>query len=83
MKAIGTNLERKKYYLSEFSLYDGERFVTFNIIDIDTVKSEITVAVTNDGGISVCTFDLITKDGLMYFEYGVEFTPISVSDFMS
>ena len=27
---------RKKYYLSEFQLFDGEEFITFNIVDINT-----------------------------------------------
>ena len=27
--------EFKKYYLSKFELYDGEEFITFNIVGID------------------------------------------------
>jgi hypothetical protein len=49
---------RKKYYLSEFQLYDGEDFITFNIVDINTERNEITVAVTDRGKISVITYDL-------------------------
>lgn len=43
--------EFKKYYLSEFELYDGEEFITFNIVGIDAAKNEIQIAVTNRGKI--------------------------------
>lgn len=33
--------EFKRYYLSEFELYDGEEFITFNIVGIDAAKNEI------------------------------------------
>ena len=48
---------KKQYQLSEFQFYDGEEFITFNLIDINTEKKEITVAVTDRGHISVRTFD--------------------------
>lgn len=43
--------EFKKYYLSKFELYDGEEFITFNIVGIDAAKNEIQIAVTNRGKI--------------------------------
>ena len=43
--------EFKKYYLSEFELYDGEEFITFNIVGIDAAKNEIQIADTNRGKI--------------------------------
>ena len=56
--------EFKRYYLSEFELYDGEEFITFNIVGIDAAKNEIRIAVTNRGKISVITYDLLTdKNG--------------------
>lgn len=56
--------EFRKYYLSEFELYDGEEFITFNIVGIDTVTKEIQLAVTDCGKISVITYVLLTdKDG--------------------
>ena len=61
----------KKYYLSEFKLYDGEEFITFNIVDINTEKKEITVAVTDRGKISVITYELLTDGDRFYFEYSV------------
>ena len=61
---------KKQYQLSEFQFYDGEEFITFNLIDINTEKKEITVAVTDRGRISVHTFDL-----------GVGFNQIDLDDF--
>lgn len=73
--------ERKRYYLSEFSLYDGDHFVTFNIVNINTDKNSITVAVSNEGKISIVTYDLMSDGRCLYFEYGVMFNKIAVDDF--
>ena len=76
------SMEFKKYYLSEFQLYDGEVFITFNIVAIDTSKNEITVAVSNRGRISVTTYDLLTdSNGFLYFEYGIDYEKINIDDF--
>ena len=55
-KKIEKSMEFRKYYLSEFQLYDGEVYVTFNIVAINTDKNEITVAISNRGRISVTTY---------------------------
>ena len=74
--------EFKRYYLSEFELYDGEEFITFNIVGIDAAKNEIQIAVTDRGKISVITYDLLTdKNGRLYFEYGAMYTRIYPDDF--
>ena len=74
--------EFKRYYLSEFELYDGEEFVTFDIVGIDAAKNEIRIAVTDRGKISVITYDLLTdKNGRLYFEYGAMYTRIYPDDF--
>ena len=76
------SMEFRKYYLSEFQLYDGEVYVTFNIVSIDTSKNEITVAISNRGRISVTTYDLLTdNNGSFYFEYGINYEKINVNDF--
>ena len=81
-KKIEKSMEFRKYYLSEFQLYDGEAYVTFNIVAIDTNKNEITVAISNRGRISVTTYDLLTdNNGSFYFEYGVDYEKINVNDF--
>ena len=81
-KKIEKSMEFRKYYLSEFQLYDGEVFVTFNIVAINTDKNEITVAISNRGRISVTTYDLFTdSNGSFYFEYGINYEKINVNDF--
>ncbi len=72
---------KKQYQISEFQFYDGEAFITFNLIDINTEKKEITVAVTNRGRISVRTFDLLEDCGRLHFEYGPMFDEINLDDF--
>ena len=74
-------IDYKSFYLREFQLYDGEYDITFNIVAIDTVKEEITVAVTNRGRISVVTYDLLKNDKGYYFEYGIYFDKININDF--
>ena len=74
--------EFRKYYLSEFELYDSEAFITFNIVGIDLDRNEVQVAVTDRGKISVVTYDLlIDKNGRLYFEYGVMFERVYLDDF--
>ena len=80
-KKVQRKTEIRKYYLSEFQLYNGEAFVTFNIIAIDTSKNEITVAVSNRGRISVTTYDLLTDNNGFFFEYGVDYEKIRINDF--
>ena len=74
--------EFRAYYLSEFELYDGEAFITFNIVGIDHDRGVVQVAVTNRGRISVVTYDLLTdKNGRLYFEYGVMFERVYLDEF--
>ena len=74
-------IDYKSFYLREFQLFDGECFVTFNIISIDTVSEEITVAVSNRGRISVVTYDLLENALGFYFEFGADFEKLYVNDF--
>ena len=74
--------EIKNYYLKEFSLFDGEYDVTFNILDVNTGKMTITVAITKAGKISVIEYDLKRdREQDLYFQYGVENTQVNVNDF--
>lgn len=75
--------EFKRYYLSEFEIFDGEEFITFNIVGIDTARKQAQIAVTDRGKISVITYDLIQdKDGNLYFEYGCTYQKVWLDDFM-
>ena len=81
-KKIEKSMEFRKYYLSEFQFHDGEVFITFNIVAINTNRNEITVSISNRGRISVTTYDLLTdNNGSFYFEYGVDYERINVSNF--
>ena len=74
--------EIKNYYLKEFSLFDGEYDVTFNILDVNTDKMTITVAVTKAGKIIVTEYDLKRdREQDLYFQYGIENTKVNVNDF--
>ena len=81
------NKENEKYsinklYLNEFQFFNGEHDITFNIVDINTEKMTIKVAVSNLGKISVTAYDLKRdKDNNLYFEYGCQFDKISIDDF--
>ena len=43
---------KNKFYLHEFKLFDGEEYITFNIVALNESKKEILVAVTNRGRIT-------------------------------
>lgn len=74
--------EFKRYYLSEFELYDGEEFISFNIVGIDAAKNEIRIAVTDRGKLNLITYDLFKDDnGRLYFEYGAMFEHVHLDDF--
>ncbi|HIU62832.1 MAG TPA: hypothetical protein IAB07_03580 [Candidatus Caccalectryoclostridium excrementigallinarum] len=74
--------EFRKYYLSEFEWFDGEDYITFNLVGIDLVKNKAQVTMTDRGRLSAITCDLLTdKDGEIYFEYGAMFTRIYLDDF--
>ena len=72
---------KNKFYLHEFAIFDGEAWITFNIVDISELKNEISVAVTNRGKITVVTYDLYQDENGYYFEYGCEYTKININDF--
>ena len=72
---------KNKFYLHEFKIHDGESWITFNIVDLNELKNEISVAVTNRGKITVVTYDLYQDENGYYFEYGCEYTKININDF--
>ena len=52
--------------MPEFDYFNGENFITFDLIEIDDEKQEVTVAVSDTGRISVRTFDLLF-DGIVFY----------------
>ena len=54
--------------LKEYQHYDGEAFITFNIISLK--QSFVTLAITNRGKISIVDYDIYLNNHGEYFEYG-------------
>lgn len=52
----------------EHRIYDGECFVTFNMLDINNDKTNITLAVTRQGKITVTDYTLLQDNNGLYFE---------------
>ena len=75
-------MEKQNYYLKEFQYFDGYTEIIFNIVDINFNKMTITLAITNQGKISVIEYDLKRdKENNLYFEYGCQYEKIAVDDF--
>lgn len=73
----------RKFYLSEFSYFDGDYDVTFNILDVNFDRQTITVVISRCGKITQDTFELVRdKNTKLYFEYGIFYeNKISIDDF--
>ncbi len=70
------------YYLQEYSLWNGENFVTFNIVYLDMEQNKITVAISDMGKIILTDYDLFQDcNGEFYFEYGYNYTKIYINAF--
>lgn len=79
---VSNSCKAEKGYLAEFDFFDGDDFVTFNIIGYSSDQSEILVAVTDKGKINLVTYDILTdKTDRPYFEYGCMFDRIYIDDF--
>ena len=73
----------RKFYLSEFSYFDGDYDVTFNILDVNFDRQTITVVISRCGKITQDTFELVRdKNNKLYFEYGIFYeNKISIDDY--
>ena len=72
---------KNRFYMTEFQYHDGECYVTFNIVDLNELKNEISVAITREGRISVVTYPLLSDENGYYFEYGCEYKKLAVDNF--
>ena len=43
----------------EYDYFDGDHFITFDIIDVDEENNTVIVAISNQGRITQDTFDLL------------------------
>ena len=67
--------------MPEYDYFNGENFITFDLLEIDDEKHEVVIAITNLGKISVRTFDLLFDGNRRYFEYGCSYTKICIDEF--
>ena len=66
----------------QYDFYDGEAFITFNLLDINEDNMTVCIALENRGRISVVDYDLrVDSENRLYFEYGIYFTKILLEDF--
>lgn len=64
----------------EYDYFDGDHFITFDIIEVDEDNGKITLAISNQGRITQDTFDLLEDDemdeemtnDIRYFEFGLQ-----------
>ena len=74
-------MELPEYYLKQYDYFDGEEFITFNIVYIDLDKKLIQVAVSNRGKISVVEYDLHGENCNLFFYYGQTLEKIKINEF--
>ena len=73
--------EDRNYYLNEYVLHD-EFNTVLDIVEIDTIKHIIHVAVTKSGRTFKTDFDLfLDKDNKLFFYYGVDYKKLYLDDF--
>lgn len=78
----GMVLMHRKYYLNEYKHFDGECYITFNIVSIDFIGRTVNLAITNRGRISVVEYDIYPdRNGQPYFEYGPDYDRIYINEF--
>lgn len=66
----------------ELEYYDGECFITFDLLNVSSEKQEAEVAVSNRGKISVLAYDLFRDaNGDFYFEYENAYNKIYLKNF--
>ncbi len=75
----------------EYDYFDGDHFITFDIIEVDEDNGKITLAISNQGRITQDTFDLFEDDeideemtnDIRYFEFGLYADKIYLNQFES
>ena len=71
----------------EYDFFDGDHFITFDIVEIDDENNTVLVAISNQGRITQDTFDLLEDEALdeicenRYFEFGLYQDKIYINDF--
>lgn len=74
----------------EYDFFDGDHFITFDIVEINDDNKTVLVAISNQGRITQDTFDLsedkekteMYGEG-RYFKYGLYQDKIYINDFVN
>ena len=72
----------------EYEFFDGDHFITFDIVEINDDNETVTVAISNQGCITQDTYCLLEDKKLTsicenrYFEYGLYLDRIYINDFV-
>jgi hypothetical protein len=73
----------------EYEFFNGDHYITFDIVEINDDNETVTVAISNQGRITQDTFDLLEDEALdgicenRYFEYGLYQDKIYINDFVN
>ena len=66
----------------EYDFFDGDHFITFDIIAINEYRNEITLVISEQGKITQDTYPLLGDGNNRYFEYGKFYeNKIALNDF--
>ncbi len=71
----------------EYDFFDGDHFITFDIVEINDETNTALIAISNQGRITHDTFDLLEDEKLKdicenrYFEFGLYQERIYINDF--
>ena len=55
-------IEFKDYYLNEYALWNGENFITFDLVYVDVEHNTVIVATTDTGKIVLMDYELYKGD---------------------
>lgn len=75
----------------EYDFFDGDHFITFDIVEINDETNTALIAISNQGRITQDTFDLFEDDeideemtnDIRYFEFGLYADKIYLNQFES
>lgn len=72
----------------EYDFFDGDHFITFDIVEINDDSETVLVVISNQGSITQATYCLLEDKKLTgicenrYFEYGLYQDKIYINDFV-
>ena len=65
----------------EYRFYDGEVYITLDVVYVDEERSKITIASTDKGKISVFDYEIMNDKYGSFIEYGPLYERIDLDEF--